>query len=200
MENNRLFTLVITLISISIGPARPMPSNKNLWQDGTYPKWLMEKLCVCFGYCSESLGNQTKGGGRGCRWITSWAREDLGWATKSQQHNGCEEFDEAENRHDFEGLVRKCCSRSLADKSQQGTLGIYIFLMPARFWPLDFPGVAVIHTSWVYDQLPLIIPRVAVPGAAEILLLFLVLNESLASKQKLFFFPLFFWRGWMIGV
>lgn len=62
MENNRLFTLVITLISISIGPARPMPSNKNLWQDGTYPKWLMEKLCVCFGYCSESLGNQTKEG------------------------------------------------------------------------------------------------------------------------------------------
>lgn len=156
-----------------------------------------EALCL-FWLLLWIIGEPDKG--RGCRWITSWAREDLGWATKSQQHNGCEEFDEAENRHDFEGLVRKCCSRSLADKSQQGTLGIYIFLMPARFWPLDFPGVAVIHTSWVYDQLPLIIPRVAVPGAAEILLLFLVLNESLASKQKLFIFIYFFLRGWMIGV
>lgn len=29
--------------------------------------------------------------------------------------------------NDFEGLVRKYCSRSLTDKSQQGTLGIYIF-------------------------------------------------------------------------
>lgn len=71
----------------------------------------------------------------------------MGEVTEPRQHSECEGFDEAEKKGDFEGWVRRYCSRSLADKSQQGTLGIYIFLMPTEFWPLDFPGVAVIHTS-----------------------------------------------------
>lgn len=60
--------------------------------------------------------------------------------------DGSEEL-EAEKKNDFEGLVRKHCSRLLADKRQQGTLGIYLFLIWTGFWPSDFPGVAAIPTS-----------------------------------------------------
>lgn len=113
--------------------------------------------------------------------------------------SGCEEF-EAENNNDFEGLVRKYCSRLLADKRQQGTLGICLFFIWTGFWPSDFPGVAVIPTRWASEQFQWMTRFVAIPGASEIFLLCLVVNKNLPSKHKQLFCLGFFFLcvagGW----
>lgn len=86
----------------------------------------MEKPCVCLGYCLELWRNQT---GEEKRLLQiNHVYKSQGELQNPSRSSGCEEF-EAENNNDFEGLVRKYCSRLLADKRQQGTLGICLFLI-----------------------------------------------------------------------
>lgn len=62
------------------------------------------------------------------------------WGTSPSRHRGPEKLEKAEKKNDFEGLVRKYYSRSLADKSQWGTLEIYIFLIRAGVLTSSLPS------------------------------------------------------------
>lgn len=105
------------------------------------------------------------------------------------RHNGCEEFDEAEKNNVFEGLVRRYCSRSLADKSQQRTLWSYVFLIQTGLlasWPPWSGSDSYRLNNWTTEQLPLIICIAVVPRAAEILLLLLIANRFVIKTEIVF--------------